>query len=81
LGNSLQNTGYGHSIFHPPPHPFPAGSSPLARRRLHNFCANRTFREEFYSKKNILAGSITDFKAHLSLALSKYNLSYGILAC
>lgn len=35
--------------------------------------ANRTFREEFYNKKNLLADSITAFRADLTLALSKYN--------
>ncbi len=43
--------------------------------------ANRTFREEFYNKKNLLSDSITAFRANLTLALSKYNLSCEILAC
>jgi transposase InsO family protein len=34
---------------------------------------NRTFREEFYNKNNLLANNITEMRSELEKALEKYN--------
>ena len=35
--------------------------------------SNRTFREEFYAKNNLLADTVGAFKAELKSAVHKYN--------
>ena len=36
-------------------------------------CGNKTFREEFYSNKDLLADSITALRSELQKAVRKYN--------